>query len=147
MKKGLAQNNIYIDTSAIIPFYFKEIYSSKVEQLFELYDYFLISELSKIEFYSTARKKVRMGDATESEIKKVFRVFDAHLNQGIFSIINLEQRHFGAATKIIQATKNSLRSLDAVHLGIAYSENLSVFSFDKIFSESAKEFGITVINK
>lgn len=142
----MAQNNIYIDTSAIIPFYFKETFSSKVQHLFETYEYFRISELSKIEFYSTARKKARMGDATESEIKKVFRVFDGHVNQGLFSIINLSQRHFDNASNIIRSSENSLRSLDALHLGVVYSENLSVLSFDNVFNETANEFGISVIN-
>lgn len=143
----MAQNNIYIDTSAIIPFYFKETFSSKVQHLFETYEYFQISELSKIEFYSTARKKVRMGHTTESEIKKVFRIFDNHLNQGLFSIISLSQRHFDSASNIIRSSENSLRSLDALHIGVVYAENLSVLSFDGVFNNTAKAFGISLITE
>lgn len=145
MRKELAEHNVYIDTSAIIPFYFKEIYSSESQRLFEEHSFFQISELSKIEFYSTARKKVRLGHTTESEIKKVFRFFELHLKEGVFSILNVNKPHYEAASNIIKSTENSLRSLDALHLGIAYSENLSIFSFDKVFIKTAEEFGIRTI--
>ncbi|MAO64189.1 MAG: hypothetical protein CL666_04250 [Balneola sp.] len=142
----MAQDNIYIDTSSLIPLYFEEVFSTKAQHFFATNNTFVISELSKVEFYSTARKKVRMGDTSESEIKKVFRVFDSHLDQELFSIINLAKNHFHAASTIIKSTNNSLRSLDALHLGIAYSENISVLSFDKIFNETAEEFGIPIIS-
>lgn len=144
MKKGLVQNNIYIDTSCLIPYYFDETLSSKVQDFFESDHNFLISELSKVEFYSAARKKVRIGHATESEVRKVFRIFDSHIHQELYSIIKLDGMHFDEASNIIRSTENSLRSLDALHLGIAYSENFSVFSYDAIFNQTATEFGISV---
>ncbi|MDR9417432.1 type II toxin-antitoxin system VapC family toxin [Gracilimonas sp.] len=144
MKKGLVQNNIYIDTSCLIPYYFNETLSSKVQDFFESDNNFLISELSKVEFYSAARKKVRIGHTTESEVRKVFRIFDSHIQQKLYSIIKLDGIHFDAASNIIRSTENSLRSLDALHLGIAYSENYSVFSYDTIFNQTAIEFGISV---
>ncbi|MEX0722683.1 MAG: type II toxin-antitoxin system VapC family toxin [Gracilimonas sp.] len=147
MKRDLARNKVYIDTSALIPFYFKEKFSPVVQQLFESDYFFCLSDLSKIEFYSSARKKVRMGDTTEAEIKKVFRLFDSHIDQQIFSIIDLNTNHFSSASEIIRSTSKPLRSLDAIHLGIAYSENLLVISYDNIFSETATEFGIEVITK
>ncbi|MEX0843774.1 MAG: type II toxin-antitoxin system VapC family toxin [Balneolaceae bacterium] len=147
MKNVLADQRIYIDTSAIIPFYFKENFSAMTQDLFERYGLFQISELSKIEFYSTARKKARIGHTTNSEIEKVFRVFESHLNQGLFLITPFEKKHFKAATHIIKSTQNSLRSLDALHLGITYEEGLSVLSFDSIFNDTAQEFGISIISE
>ena len=144
MRKGLAQNSIYIDTSCLIPYYFDETFSSNVQKLFESNHAFFISELTILEFYSAARKKVRIGHTTESEVKKVFRFFDLHVNQELYSVLNLAQNHFDRASNIVKTTENSLRSLDALHLGIAYSENLSVFSYDKIFNQAAEEFGINV---
>lgn len=140
-------SNIYIDTSSIIPFYFKENYSNRVQKLFEKLGPFHISELSKIEFISTARKKVRMRDATESEVKKVYDVFNSHIEQGLFLKTDLNNHHFKSASSIIKTTQNSLRSLDALHLGIAYSEKYTVISFDQIFINTANEFNIEVIEE
>ncbi|MDR9415098.1 MAG: type II toxin-antitoxin system VapC family toxin [Gracilimonas sp.] len=149
MKKGFTQNSIYIDTSCLVPYYFDEVLSSKVQNFFDTNtsNHFLISDLTKVEFYSAARKKVRIGHTTELEVKKVFRIFDSHVNQELFSIVNLAKTHFEAASNIVRSTENSLRSLDALHLGISYSENFSVFSYDNIFNQTAKEFGISVIEQ
>jgi len=57
----------------------------------------------------------------------------------------LTKKHFQAAEMIIRNTKNPLRSLDSIHLGISYSEKLTLFSFDKIMLEIADEFKISVL--
>ncbi len=88
-----------------------------------------------------------MRDATESEVKKVYDVFNSHIEQGLFLKTDLNNQHFKSASSIIKTTQNSLRSLDALHLGIAYSEKYSVISFDQIFINTANEFNIKVIEE
>jgi len=38
-----------------------------------------------------------------------------------------------------------LRSLDAIHLSIASSDDFILFSFDKIMNQAAEEFNISTI--
>lgn len=145
MKKELGNSKVYLDTSAIIPFYFKEVFSSLAQNIFNDSEGFVISELSKIEFYSSVRKKIRMLQTSDSEANKVFRVFESHVNQGLYTVQSLSERDYDAATHIIKVTKYSLRSLDALHLGVAYAQGLTILSFDQTLNETAREFGIEVL--
>lgn len=137
---------VYIDTSALISFYFNEIYSQQAQKIFSDTDHFYISELTNIEFISAVRKKVRLEETTEGEVKKIQTLFSNHRKLGLYTLVDFNNTHFKSAEWIIRTTKNSLRTLDALHLGLVFSEKMAVFSFDQIVIKTAKEINIELIN-
>ena|GEM_PF-3278053 len=106
---------------------------------------FILSDLNRIEFISAFRKKVRLGHTTEEKIQDVFSLFSNHRKSNLYKQLTITTKHFEAAETIIQTSKNPLRSLDAIHLGIASSGDFILFSFDKIMNQAAEEFNIPTI--
>lgn len=90
-------------------------------------------------------KKVRLGHTTQEKIQDVFSLFRNHRKSNLYKQITITTKQFQAAETIIETTKNPLRSLDAIHLGIASSNEFILFSFDRIMNQAAKEFNIPTI--
>jgi uncharacterized protein len=56
---------IYLDTSAIVPYYVPEKLSDVVEQLLQKQeDQPIISQLVEVEFFSALSRRVRMGEVS-----------------------------------------------------------------------------------
>lgn len=136
---------IYVDTSALIPYYFQEMESYKAQEIFSKGTPFILSELNTIEFLSASNKKIRLTETTYEESQKALSLFKKHRKSNLYIAITLEKKHYEAAETILKQTRHPLRSLDAIHLGIIYSEEFTLFSFDTVMNETAREFNIPVI--
>jgi len=75
---------------------------------------------------SAFRKKVQLGHTTQEKIKDVFSLFRNHRKSNLYKQITITTKQFQAAETIIETTKNPLRSLDAIHLGIASSKEFNI---------------------
>lgn len=62
----MSAGDMYLDTSAILPYYREEAKSSEVERvLMSLSVHVTISDLCKVEFVSALSRWVRMGELTD----------------------------------------------------------------------------------
>lgn len=79
---------IYSDTSTLVPYYADEQFSSLVQKTFSSGEIF-ISSLTELEFYSFLNRMIRTGGITQKQKKKVLTLFNDHLRQGMFNMIQV----------------------------------------------------------
>jgi len=76
---------------------------------------------------------------------RVAAKFISHLDGHYFTYHPVEAHYFRLARDWIGMFKLSLRTLDALHLAIAYSEGVSIVTTDRGLSNSAKRLGLSSI--
>ncbi len=132
----------YLDTSVIVAFYLPEAMNEKVQKLYSGFDAIAISGLSEVEFHSAVARRVRMNELTKEDAVKVLSQFKVHVDGNHYHMIAVEQRDYVLARDWLATFHTSLRTLDALHLAIAFSNGLAVVTADKVFAASAKHFGV-----
>jgi predicted nucleic acid-binding protein len=89
---------IYLDTSAIVPYYVPEKLSDVVEQLLQKQeDQPIISQLVEVEFFSALSRRVRMGEVSQNDARRITELFTNHLNEGLYRLVLLENQHYSLA--------------------------------------------------
>lgn len=136
---------MYVDTSCLVAYYIPEPKSEAVEKRLKKADRVSISQLTDIELLSSLNKKVRMREISETKLNKVYSLYQKHKSTKQFQYLLFKEEYMKAAETILKQTRHPLRSLDAIHLGIIYSEEFTLFSFDTVMNETAREFNIPVI--
>jgi predicted nucleic acid-binding protein len=132
----------YLDTSILVAFYLPEPTSAKVQKLCSGTAGVAISGLSEVEFRSALARRVRMNELTKSDALKVLSQFKAHADGGFYRMIAIDQRDYVVAREWLATFHTPLRTLDALHLAVAFSNDLEVVTADKVFAASAKHFGV-----
>jgi predicted nucleic acid-binding protein len=133
-------------TSSLVAFYVPENQTEIVNQLFLDADEVMISSLTKVEFISALKKKLRMKTMTQKEINAAVNEFEELIRQQLFKFHTIGQKNFDIASTILKQTKLPLRTLDAIQLSVCFESKLSLLSFDKVLTKAAKEFEIQNIN-
>lgn len=136
---------MYIDTSCLVAYYLPEQKSSVVQENIHSADQVVISLLTDIEMLSAIRKKERMGNISAKDADEVFQLYKNHRENGLYKVVELTPPIFKASEFILQSTSNALRTLDALHLGIAQAKKFELFSFDQTLIDSARELNIKTI--
>jgi len=131
----------YVDTSVLVAYYYPESISGSVEKLLLSSDQLYISSLTEVEFFFAFSKKLRTKEISRKDTLSIFTLFRSHVESGLFTKLSVKNIHFNQARDYIRDLSTPLRSLDAMHLGIASLENLTIFTADKLFSQSAKKLG------
>ncbi|MBI4356522.1 MAG: type II toxin-antitoxin system VapC family toxin [Gammaproteobacteria bacterium] len=134
----------YLDTSIIIPFYCPEPLSRKVEKILVGIKNPVISPLVEVEYCSAVARKMRMKEITNDSAHALINVFRAHVEKQYYCLKLLEQPHYTQAREWIASFATSLRTLDALHLAVCYTENLICLTIDKILAKSAGELRVKV---
>lgn len=137
---------MFVDTSCLVAYYIDEPKTKIVQEYLRSAKKISISQLTDIEFLSGLKKKISMGEITENKLNRVYKLYRDHKKANLFQYFMFNGKHFNNAETILRQTQHSLRTLDAIHLGIIYSENLTLFSFDEVMNETAKEFNIPVLS-
>lgn len=135
---------IYLDTSAIAPFYWSEALSNKVEELLRKETQRGLSQLVEVELFSALSRKVRMREISIEEAKLIASNFQNHLEIGFYHKINLDLVHYQLARYWISQFTTPLRTLDALHLACASYRSIRLVTADEALAASAKVLGIEV---
>lgn len=138
-------HNFYIDTSVIVPSYCEEQHTSRVKKFLKSLKFPpIISSLTLVELYSALSKKIRMKELKQEEAKKIMRLFNTHLKNGIYKKISFKSQRLSQAKKWMSQFNDSLglRTLDALHLAIAAKNIFEIITLDKNLEKSAKFFNI-----
>ena len=76
---------IYLDTSAIIPYYVPENLSNIVERLLQQQEEQpVISQLVEVELFSAVSRRVRMGELSKDDAKRITQLFETHINERLY---------------------------------------------------------------
>ena len=133
---------MYIDTSCLVAYYVPEPKSDYVQETIQNLNRVSISSVTEIEMLSAIRKKQRMDELSEEHGFKAYDLFKTHIKNGLFEILELNASVFRASEYILRNSSLPLRTLDALHLGMAVEHKTSIFTFDDILLEAAGEIKI-----
>ena len=139
---------LYVDTSALVKFYYPEENSDRVEELLLKADRVYISDLTMVEMASALSQKVRAGDLSKGAEAAVWTAFLEDMHAGPVEIVHLLERHHFEAVDIIRkfGRKHGIKTLDALHLSLAHGlPDASFLCSDRILLRIATAMGITTL--
>ena len=132
---------LYLDTSAVLPYYREEAHSEAMQELLlHSGEPIAISELTRVDFASALARWVRMGELEEAHGQRVHRAFDEDVAADRYSVRAILPEHMELARGWLRTTP--LRTLDALHLACVAHEDAELMTFDEAMSEAAKTLGI-----
>lgn len=136
---------IYLDTSVVAAFYWTEALSDTVEQLLRNEVEPGLSQLVEVELFSALSRRVRMGEISQENAREIVERFQTDLDGGFYTRILLEPVHYNLAREWIGRFDTPLRTLDALHLAIAASNDLRLVTADEGLAGSAEALGVDVL--
>src|SRR5437588_297114 len=111
----------YIDTSVLAAYYCPEPLSATVDKLLTNLNGPALSQLSEVELVSALSQKVRTGQLDTAAAHQIRTQFQAHLASGYYELLPVNTREYHLARDWISQFSTSLRTLDALHLAVAFS--------------------------
>ena len=134
----------YADTSIVVAYYCTEEKSQDVENLITGTEDVAVSMLTELEFHSALSRKVREKAITVKDARRISSQFELHIKGDYFTILQIEASHYAIAKNWISGFDTSLRTLDAIHLSIAFSKNITIATSDRLLAKSAEALGVSV---
>ena len=136
---------LYIDTSALLPYYRQEPASEQVQALFSAQrSPVLISRLTKLELASALARWVRTGELSEAQANRIEAAFNEDCDEGRFIVKALTGQQFERANHWLLTRKTALRSLDALHLACAAGNEAILVTGDEALFQAAEFLGLRV---
>ena len=132
----------YVDTSVIVAYYCPEPLSDKADAFLTSHGQVAVSSLTEVELFSAVARKVRQKEIRQADGKMAAGKFIDHLDRSMYRRIPLEAHHYVLARDWIGLFKASLRTLDALHLAVAFSEGLIVVTADQGLVKCARELSV-----
>jgi len=138
--------SLYLDTSALLPYYRQEAHSEAVQRfLSRQREPLAISALSRVELASTLARWVRTGELDERGANRVESAFQEDLAARRFRIRALDAETYDRASRWLLARRTSLRTLDALHLACAESAGAALVTLDVAFAQAANQLGVATV--
>lgn len=140
--------SLYIDTSALVKYYYPENGSEKIETAILSAEHIVISWLTTVEIASALSRRVRTGELTKHQETLVWNSFQNDLHADKISLVEMDDRHYRKAADLIRefGGKFGLKTLDALHLAVAHSLPHGHFlCVDKMLSQVATKMGIKLL--
>lgn len=137
---------MYLDTSTLFAFYIQEEKSSIVDNAIKSADQVSVSNLTDVEFLSALKKRNRIGHISLGDVQETYLQYQTHRKAGMYNWIKIGELDFKSAEVLLNKTSTSLRTLDALHLGIVENHSLKLFTFDNLLIDVALEFNLGLIN-
>ena len=134
----------YIDTSALVALYIPESKSARVSRALAGDEPGVISSLVEVEFFSAVSRRIRMGGLSTDDGRRVTSLFGLHMSERRYGIVPLTEREYAVARGWLARFDTRLRTLDALHLAVAYSSDLPLLTADTDLARSARKLGVPV---
>ncbi len=133
----------YIDTSLLAAYYCPEELSDRVQAFLAKQVKPAISYLTEVELSSAVSRKVRMGELSQADGTRILSKFQSHIESDIFTIYPLEKLHWRIAAGWLRLCNTSLRTLDALHLALAFENELILATSDRHLINAANTLEIS----
>lgn len=139
-------NRIYIDTSVLVKWLVIEPYSEQVVQFFNQDSQLIISDLVDLECRCTMMRLQRSAKITEDYRLKAEQALAQQISDQWFEKVTFSGQVFREAKRLIdEVSPLPLRSLDAVHLSIVQSGNITqLATADFEMRQAAQALGLTI---
>ncbi len=132
----------YLDTSVLVALYLPEPRSKKIQTFVRGEGKTALSSLTEVEFNSAVSRRVRMKEISREHGRQIISQFQLHMKNRIFETYPVMQREYDLARYWIGNFETPLRTLDALHLAVVFSNKLDFVTADTAFVKSAKKLGI-----
>lgn len=132
----------YLDTSVLVALYLPEPGSPKAQMFCAGPEPAAISALTEVEFHSALSRRARAGELSRDDALKVVSNFKVHLDDRLYQITPVAPRDYALARDWLGTFRTPLRTLDAIHLAVTFSNGFIVVTADRILAESARHFGV-----
>ena len=133
---------LFLDTSVIVAFYVPEALSGRIQRLFSSGEPLSICSLARVEFTSAIARLVRMKALSRQSGRSVLEEFESHMQQMLYAFQPITPKEYDLAQTWIASFRTSLRTLDALQLAVASSNNLPLVTTDKGLARAAKTLGV-----
>lgn len=140
--------SIFVDTSALVKFYYPERDSDRIETLLLRAERIYITNLTVVEMASALSKKVRIGDIKKEQETVLWNTFLDDLQTGQVEMVILNDRDYFKAADLIRELggRYGIKTLDSLQLSAAHSLHHAEFlCSDKTLTKAAVKIGIKVI--
>jgi hypothetical protein len=102
----------------------------------------VISPLVEVEFCSLLSLKVRTATMNRSDASAVLAQFRVHIADGLYRLVEAGPREFELARGWLARFDTPLRTLDALHLAMAFAHRQEVITTDKMLGRAARQVGV-----
>jgi uncharacterized protein len=145
---GPPESALYIDSSALAKLYVPEAESDMVDAFLRGNLGLMISELAITEVLSAVARRKREGELRPEVANRIRDAVLADADSGSFTRLHLDPAiHRVAERLLLAADAVHLRTLDALHLALAFSGAAThVLTFDQRMREAAVQSGLNVID-
>ena len=135
--------SLYLDTSLLVAAFTLEEGTDKAQQWLAAADpeTLHISEWTVAEFSSALSLKLRTEQIDIAQRTRILSAFRARV-AGSFTIIDIDARHFRAATGFVERHKLNLRAADALHLAVAADYGLTLCTLDRRLAAAGPILGV-----
>ena len=137
---------IYVDTSVIVALLTVEPKTSAVTAWYAgLRDAPISSDWLRTEFASAISIKLRTGQLSETNAKRVHKEFEL-LAAGGLRLAPVSRSAYSQAAKIVKSHQHGLRAGDSLHLAVALELGAShMATLDGTLAENAKRKGLELV--
>jgi predicted nucleic acid-binding protein len=135
----------YIDTSVIVAYYFPEPLSDRVESFLTACTQPVISQLTEVEFCSALARRIRLDELAKVDAERLTASFFSHLEGSMYTVLSLKDVHFRLARDWMASWDNTLKSLDALHLALAATGDLTMVTADGQMARAAESLSVKVL--
>jgi uncharacterized protein len=136
-------DSVYLDSSVVVAYYVPEANSERVQALYEdLLDTPNISELVDLEVIAALSLRVRIGDLPRPHAEYVVKLFDEHLEAGLYTRLHLQPDYYRWARDAIARFDLPLKAPDALHLAVAQREGLQLVTADRQLARNAEALNV-----
>ena len=135
---------VYLDTSLLVPLFFPEPESERIQRWMERHsgELLSISEWTLTEFASALGLKVRTKMLELDQARQAQSLFEK-LAADSFHVHVPTRADYVRATAFLSEYGLGLRAGDALHLAIAYNEAaIAVYSLDRLFISAGRKLKI-----
>lgn len=139
---------LYVDSSALAKLYVPEGDSEEVDSYLRGKIGLMISELAITEVLSATARRKRDGELSAGVANRIRDALLSDADSGAFVRLHLDPAvHREAERLLLMTTAVPLRTLDALHLALAFSGAAThVLTFDRRMREAALLSGLNVVN-
>jgi predicted nucleic acid-binding protein len=139
---------LYVDSSALAKLYVPEIDSDDVDSYLRGKVGLMISELTITEVLSAVARRKREGELSSDMANRIRDALLADADSGAFARLHLDPVvHREAERLLLTTTSVPLRTLDALHLALAFSGAAThLLTFDRKMRDAALQSGLNVID-
>ncbi|MBX3169980.1 MAG: type II toxin-antitoxin system VapC family toxin [Candidatus Eremiobacteraeota bacterium] len=133
----------YIDTSVLAAYYCPEALSPLAQSKLTSLQVPIISRLVDLEFCSAVSLKVRTGQLDPTAANRVLSLFEVHKSAGAYQWREVGPAEYQLARQWVSRLTTPLRTLDSLHLAVAFTNGISLLTADFKLSRVANELGVT----